>query len=474
MKQRRLALILLLAFFIAASLSTAIPVKALPTEVWVDDDYTSATPGWGTTHFKFVQNGIDAVAVGGTVNVAAGTYQENLAGWKDMEIIKSLSLIGSGSGTTVIQLSEGSGLGGKMNGVEIRGSNLDVHLEGLMFTKRPGNTYATSYSLRIAETASSFTKLTMIDVEVAYAEACDVILGGNGLFNEVYIEDCYFHHAGTWGFLGSGTINKITVINSDFEYNGQVDPDHGNGFDLTGPSSTNVLVDGGSFSNNKQAGINLMQVSNAVFRNLVANDNSGASGGGFGIKLDEWGGKSEDILIEKCIASGNGLDGITIQPEKDDAIENVTIFCSQLTGNGRNGLNLVYIYSGSNNPEMTDVSISCSQIFDNGGFGVRVWSWWVTMPITEVFSAENNWWGSASGPYHSTDNPSGTGDKVSDNVDFTPWAKWTPPCGPPPVGGVWVPINKFQLLAPWIGLASLMTVATASIIYVKHRKKQQN
>ena len=42
------------------------------------------------------------------------------------------------------------------------------------------------------------------------------------------------------------------------------------------------------------------------------------------------------------------------------------------------------------------------------------------------------------------------------------------------VGGEWVAINKFELLAPWIGLASLITVATASIVYVKHKKKQQN
>lgn len=49
------------------------------------------------------------------------------------------------------------------------------------------------------------------------------------------------------------------------------------------------------------------------------------------------------------------------------------------------------------------------------------------------------------------------------------------PLAPPvPVGGVWVPTNKFELLAPWIGLASLITVATASVVYVKHRKKQQN
>jgi uncharacterized repeat protein (TIGR01451 family) len=45
---------------------------------------------------------------------------------------------------------------------------------------------------------------------------------------------------------------------------------------------------------------------------------------------------------------------------------------------------------------------------------------------------------------------------------------------PPPVGGVWAPTNKFQLLAPWIGLASLMTVFAASVVYVKHRKMRQD
>ena len=49
--------------------------------------------------------------------------------------------------------------------------------------------------------------------------------------------------------------------------------------------------------------------------------------------------------------------------------------------------------------------------------------------------------------------------------------KFAPPA--PPVGGFWVPINKTALIAPWIGLASLVTVAAASIVYVKRRKKQQ-
>jgi hypothetical protein len=39
----------------------------------------------------------------------------------------------------------------------------------------------------------------------------------------------------------------------------------------------------------------------------------------------------------------------------------------------------------------------------------------------ETFEARNNWWGKTIGPYHPTLNPSGTGNPVSDNVNFTPW-----------------------------------------------------
>jgi PKD repeat protein len=43
----------------------------------------------------------------------------------------------------------------------------------------------------------------------------------------------------------------------------------------------------------------------------------------------------------------------------------------------------------------------------------------------------------------------------------------------PPVGGEWIPINKFELLSPWISLVSLMTVLTMSFVYVR-RKRRQN
>ncbi len=45
-------------------------------EVWVDDSFTEAEEGFGITKFLTIQEGIDAVAAGGTVNVAAGTYNQ--------------------------------------------------------------------------------------------------------------------------------------------------------------------------------------------------------------------------------------------------------------------------------------------------------------------------------------------------------------------------------------------------------------
>jgi len=48
------------------------------SEIYVDDDYTSATPGWGATRFNTTQAAINAVAPGGKIHIANGTYKENL------------------------------------------------------------------------------------------------------------------------------------------------------------------------------------------------------------------------------------------------------------------------------------------------------------------------------------------------------------------------------------------------------------
>ncbi len=54
--------------------------------VSVDDDFTPDTPGWGVDHFATIQEGVDAVDPGGTVNVAEGIYVETVVIDKDLHL----------------------------------------------------------------------------------------------------------------------------------------------------------------------------------------------------------------------------------------------------------------------------------------------------------------------------------------------------------------------------------------------------
>ena len=167
---------------------------------------TINVPGDYTT----IQAAINAAAAGDVINIAAGTYTESLGGWRDFELFKSLSLIGAGSGQTIVQLS------GLQNGMAIRGTNLSVTLQGIRFTRIPGNSWSSSFPLKIAETSSSFTLLQLIDVEVEYGYGSNIQLGAAGTYSNVVIQDCYSHHAGSWGFVSGGTINQMSVTDSDF------------------------------------------------------------------------------------------------------------------------------------------------------------------------------------------------------------------------------------------------------------------
>jgi hypothetical protein len=69
--------------------------------------------------------------------------------------------------------------------------------------------------------------------------------------------------------------------------------------------------------------------------------------------------------------------------------------------------------------------VNYNNIYSNTQYGV----YRTTMGnLMGVLDARYNWWGVASGPTHPS-NPSGTGDKVSDDVNFSPWlfTKKVPP-----------------------------------------------
>jgi parallel beta-helix repeat protein len=68
----------------------------IPDTVYIDDNFSSSTPGWGYDHFNIIQDGIDAVAEGGTVYVYNGVYYENV------NVDKTINLIGEDKNNTII------------------------------------------------------------------------------------------------------------------------------------------------------------------------------------------------------------------------------------------------------------------------------------------------------------------------------------------------------------------------------------
>jgi len=47
----------------------------------------------------------------------------------------------------------------------------------------------------------------------------------------------------------------------------------------------------------------------------------------------------------------------------------------------------------------------------------------------------------------------------------------TEPALTSPVGGIYIPVNKLELLAPYIGLTILLAAAVVTLVYVKKRKR---
>jgi len=97
-------------------------VKFAPMEVWVDSSFGPASSGpylWGVTAFNTIQDGVDAVAGGGTVHVLPGTHYQS----QPIMIDKGLTLSGDSAATTVISTT------GTTVAIEMLASS--VHIMGL-------------------------------------------------------------------------------------------------------------------------------------------------------------------------------------------------------------------------------------------------------------------------------------------------------------------------------------------------------
>jgi len=112
---------------------------------------------------------------------------------------------------------------------------------------------------------------------------------------------------------------------------------------------------------------------------------------------------SENNIFQRNNCSYNTNAGIFLLSFDSTIIRNNTIL-----GN----VDGITLYSGSE-----DTVAEYNYIIGNTGFGINATD--ISSGLT--IDARMNWWGTGTGPYHATDNPSGEGDEVTDDVVFDPW-----------------------------------------------------
>ena len=115
----------------------------------------------------------------------------------------------------------------------------------------------------------------------------------------------------------------------------------------------------------------------------------------------------ENCVLENCIlkfASSNSSYGAVTMDNASPKIKDC------LFENNYNGI----VSSGTSLPLITN----CDFVGTDPSNGYGVWN----KTSTNTVTAENCWWNHNTGPKNATNNPGGLGERVSDYVDFTPWA----------------------------------------------------
>nr|NQU90429.1 right-handed parallel beta-helix repeat-containing protein [Bacteroidota bacterium] len=245
---------------------------AAPAEtVFVDDDFNSNTPGWNWDHFASIQDGINGVAFGGTVNVANGTYFENIS------ILKTVSLFGQDRDSTIIDA------GGSGNVVSIDADSAFV----IEFT--------------IMNSGTSQNGIYLNDAKYCTISGCNIkYCGNNGMsivnsdHNLISDNKIFFNNSNGGIWLSEADYNSILeneILNNRLGL--------GVGNSQNNTISGNLIAYNGYFG-----GIYLNLASNNTYtNNVIANNES------IGIDIHYY---SSNNTIRNCDIFDNGEYGIKI------------------------------------------------------------------------------------------------------------------------------------------------------------------
>lgn len=333
--------------------------------------------------FGCIQYAIDEATAGDVLNASAGTFIENV------NVHTSVSLNGAASLASII---DGGGAG---TVVTIAANN--TTLNG--FKVQNSGATATDAGVKLTDGGmTGVTGCTITNNEITTFNGLGII-GGSA--NSLTLNN--IHNNAAYGALLIGTSGN-TIESNTISNTGLDGIALDNASAVGGPlsiGSTGNFIKSNTISNGGRDGIFIGENCSG---NYITDGNVLNTIASIGINV--W-RPSGQTITDNSIT--NALTGIRLLGSSNNTITGNT-----LTTNGtgiiidpswQSGV----WYSSNNN------TISGNTIAGNT----------LGMDADDVnqnlVTAEINWWGDASGPYHATLNPCGLGNAVTDNVDFSPW-----------------------------------------------------
>ncbi len=421
MNAKRMKATLLTAILIISIFAVAIPVSAieLPTEVWVDDNAVSE---WyfDLTHFLTIQEGVDTVAVGGTVYVVAGTYSSSTNGEVfPLTVSKSLTLKGAKFGvdptlpearTLESEESILDATGATGNAIEITANDVMIdgftvkNMHGEPTTADPVAKYGITARPQSSDHSTFSTDITIQNnILTDNSRGIQLVDNENSLIRKNRIVKSESLVTGVYGWYHGGSgivlsyVKSTTVVTENLLSENVAKVSYyapilvmgaTSGGYITRPTITKNLITNNYRETTISYGIMLSGATAIIRDNTI----TGNEGGGIWSRMGSssyFQGPETLLIIEDNVITENALEGIYIV----NNLPGASITGNTVSNNGGTGVSVgtgEYVIHGNN-------------IFGNG-YGVSA-----GVPT----DAPLNWWG--------TTDPNEIALMVGENVDYSSW-----------------------------------------------------
>jgi len=372
--KRILSIVFALALVLAFSLVATTPVAA-------------ATLNVPSVTYPTIQAAITAASPGDTIVVAAGTYTENPL------LNKSVNIHG---GSPKPVLNGALSFAGAITGITIRDIVIQRASAPLMDAGYGGPVFngVQFISMDFIETGTwtspNIGGKNPINFGWGYPSS---VAGAGVLFKDCTMSNNGAQNGGTfmqWEAVGGGptTFDNVTV-------NG-----NGNQTEINIYSGANVTITDCHTTNNAYFYL-------SGLTNLTLENNTFA---GFGTYVNGVNGAN---IRNNVFQDTRGLRFTAAWGPTQNY--NVAVDCNTFSNMAENAIRISG-YTSSPGPDTAFLDVHYNSFLNIGGCAVNN-----TFATYFTVDAESNWWGNATGPYHPTQNPGGTGYCVTDGVDFTPW-----------------------------------------------------